>query len=501
MVPIMAEKIKGSFVFEAKIPASFAGGEKVIEAYERKEVIPELTVSKAAWGGSSYTLMTVEGEEVARINMIRNDDGSEIQDLESLVARMTPESYKVVIDTIEGRTMTGHIDHMVDESTVVDGRSDEEIGSDIQQLISEKVSAGIVTQEDAEERIRYMKDHGADEALIFMVIKAWIPHEKAVRKPDCLYVDKFLEQAHANHEDGVIVQILKMTTLGYSIIVSSARGLGKLVLTQTVAWLRGQPVYSAILSRDTSAEIAEGKAMTDNTASDWLMSEEARKVSYDALCGDLKSKATMELMSARAASVSIVIDKSEFYKCMKDRGVMAVDEINCGDPNLVERIFNPLLDGHKKMYFPGLGELTAERPFTVIATMNEGYEGTNEQNMATMSRFKHIRLQYPKTLRDIIEASAKAELKNLGYPDVKIRTELLNQAEKFYNKIFKASIGAEPLISDTALNVRGFASALVTCTVFEGSSLAQYLRDGVLNACPAEELDVLEGILQDTVSI
>ena len=379
-------KTKESFVFSANIPAVFPGGEQVIEAYSKGEQVPELTVSKASWGGSGYTLMTVESQEdAARITGIQNEDGSEIQDLEALVSRMNPEEYKVVVDNVEGRTMTGHIDHMVDESTVVDSRSDKEIGSDIQQLIAEKVSAGIVTQEDAEERIRYMKDHGADEALIFMVIKDWVPHEKAVRKPDCLYVDKFLEQAHANHEDGVIVQILKMATLGYSIIVSSARGLGKLVLTQTIAWLRGQPVYSAILSRDTSAEIAEGKAMTDNTASDWLMSEEARKVSYDALCGDLKSKATMDLMSARAASVSIVIDKSEFYKCMKDRGVMAVDEINCGDPNLVERIFNPLLDGHKKMYFPGLGELTAERPFTVIATMNEGYEGTNEQNMATMS--------------------------------------------------------------------------------------------------------------------
>ena len=498
----MATRVKETLVFKAKVPGSFSGGQTVIDAFEKGDKVPSLAISKAAWGGASYTLMIAVTEEpAARIMSITKSDGTEIEDLDSFVARFSPEEYIIVIDSIESRNISGHIDHLVDSETVVDSRTEAELASDLMALVNQKIKEGIVTEEDAMERIRYMQDNGADEALIFMVVSQWIHHMKAVVKPDCLYVDKFLEQSKAKHEDGKIVEILKLATLGYGIIIESARGLGKLVLTLTIAWLRGQPVYSAIFSRDMSSEIAEGKAMTDNSASDWLMSDAAQKVSYDALCGNLNAQATMNLMTARASSVSIVIDKSEFYKCMMDKGLMAVDELNCGDPNLVERIFNPLLDGHKKMYFPGIGELKAERPFTVIATMNAGYEGTNEQNMATMSRFKHIILQYPKTLRDIIEASAKAELKSYGYPDVKIRTDLLNQAEKFYNKVFAASVGEDPLISDTALNVRGFASAIVTCTIFNGSSLQQYLRSGVLNACDAREREVLEGMLHDTVSL
>ena len=501
----MALKIKEVYVFKAQVPGISMEGQEYLKSFmENRESAPKLAVGKSSsFGGRVYWLVRAGGgENVAQIRELKTPEGENILERISEIAeKYEPEMYDVTVDRVDGNVLYGEIRHYADTDAVLDQRSGEELSSEIANALREKVRQGIVTEEDAMERIRYMREHGAKDSLILRVIMDWIPHEKEVVKPDCLYVDKFLEEAKAKNQDGTVVEILKMAVLGYGIIVKSPRGLGKLVLTKTIAWLKGQPVYSAIFSREMSAEIAEGKAMTDNSASDWLMSEEAETTAVSALKGQMAAQAKMNLMTARAASVSIVIDKSEFYKCMKDKGVMAVDELNSGDPNLVERIFNPLLDGHKKMYFPGLGEVKAERPFTVIATMNEGYEGTNEQNMATMSRFKHVILKYPKTLRDIIEASAKAELKSLGYPDVKIRKELLNQAENLYNKLFAASTGAAPLISDTALNIRGFASALVTCMVFEDSSLSQYIEDGVINVCPEMERPVLKNMLQDSVKL
>ena len=122
------------------------------------------------------------------------------------------------------------------------------------------------------------------------------------------------------------------------------------------------------------------------------------------------------------------------------------------------------------------------------------------QFKATMSRFKHIVLQYPKSFRGIIEAASKSELKKLGI-DCSIRKDLLNQANQLYMKYFHAQTEGSKMISDDALNIRGFVSAIVNCMVFNDSNFAQYIENDVINAANIAERSELRSILRTVVSI
>lgn len=505
---------KDEYVFTARFAAAFMtdAARGFIDEFN-KGTAETLYIGKSTAGevgfGVGHWVVDGKNNNIFRLMKVQKVENGNLidEELGSFVDNSN-KTYEVKVEKIDGNSVTGHIYHMVDKSATISVGPVSSMAKAIEEKVDKKVAEGIVTKENAEHRIQFMRESGATDRDIFMFIDMWVKHEKDPEpEPDCKYQDNFLKESQVAGMDGVVLQCLKFCFLGYGVIVDSARGLGKYVLTQTVAWLLGLPIYHAIFNRDMSPEIAEGKTMTDNTASEWLMSEEAEKVSLGALHGEMQDQAKMNLMTARAASVSIVIDKSEFYKAIKDSGLMAVDELNLGDANLVEKIFNPLLDGQRRMYFPGIGELIAERPFCVIATQNSGsdYDGTGSQNKATMSRFKWIRLKYPKTLRNVIEASAKAELKRYGY-DVNIRKEFLDACESFYNKIYKASSAntgsATPngQISDTALNIRGFVSALVVCTVFEGSSLRQYLRSGVIDVCDEEEVARLMEMLHSCVA-
>ena len=462
---------------------------------ERAREVKDITFDTEKLGGN-YWLTTLDKSKImmGRVLSITDAAGEE-EDKDHFISRFTPSTQSLRFSEVsEDGTL---IFDILEEA----GVRDKSVMTDedrVKEAIAEAVKSGVVTEEDARARIDYMLANHVEWDWIKEVISFWQPHEKAVVKPSCLYVDMFLEEAVDAGREGVISRMLTHIVLGYAVIVESDRGLGKLVLTKTIAWLLGLPVYDAIFSHDMPQSVVYGEHKTDDTASLFLASEEAMQLALDAEKGETTARARLGLMKARAASVSVVIDRSEFYKCLADRGMMAVDELNCGDANFVERVFNPLLDGHGTLYFPGLGPMEAKRPFSLIATQNAGYEGTMEQNMATMSRFKFVRLEYPRSVRKILESAVEAELKERGIDRLPKR-EFIDQAEKFYDRIHRAFSGN--LISDTALNIRGFVSSLVTVTVRPKASLNQFLQDGVINACPQMERALLTEQLNETVTL
>ena len=442
--------------------------------------------------------------QVCSLDVLLDSKGAAV-DHTAFVQAYNPDDYVITLTKANGKEVYGIIEHFVDE-TLADTMSAGEKKSIIEALAAEKVKEGIVTQEIADMAIQYMLANYVPEFTIIGAIKSWIPHEKAVTVPSPFYVDPFKEELHKAGKATTVAFILQLALLGYGIMLESARGLGKDILTKSVAFCLQVPVYDAIFSSDTSSEIADGKAMTDNTASEWLASKEAEETERKAQEGDMDALIKSNLMKARANSVSIVIDKSEFYKCLQDRGCMQIDEINCGDPNLITRIFNPLLDNHKKMYFQGLGELQAKRPFFVVATMNAGYTGTMEQNQSTNGRFMWKHLQYPKSLRDVIEASANAELKALAEEGILIdhvpviKKEYLDIAEKLYNFLYAAAVSEKKSISDTALNVRGFSHALVLSTIFTTTSLKEGLISGIVDGIQnVKERNAVLGMVNEIV--
>ena len=496
--------IKKSFLWKAQTAATESGGKEYVNAYTTDpEKAPELTVGKAKVYGKYWIVRKSDIGMVAKLCEMKDSDGSAVENLDEFVAKIDDDCWVMTVDRVDGKNIEGHLDYMVEEESIADKRSDTEIKSAVDRVVEEKVNAGIITQEEADDIIKYLRANGAKDKLIIRNVQKWHQHKLPIDKPDPLYIDPFLDQSLKDGKDGVVVHCLKYASLGYHLIIKSARGLGKYQLVKTLAWIRHQPTVSDTYNMETSMETRDGALTTDNSVSEWLESEEAAEIAYKAVRGDLDAMANLDLKKAQAMSVHLKRLVSGIKRANDDDAVYNAEEFNLCEANIAEGIFNSALDNHRCFDFAGIGEVKLSENFIVIATMNEGYEGTRTQNKALMSRFKHIVLEYPKTLRNIIEAAALSELRREGFPDLKIRKDLLNQAERLYNKYYAASagLGGGEAISDDSLNIRGFASALVVCTVYDDSSLAQYLESGVINACDELERPELKNILGTTVSI
>ena len=470
------------------------------EAEENLESCNEsysLSVSPANFSG--FFCLTNAGDHTAqygRILSIEREDGTE-EDISVYTQKYTESTRSIRITEVDGNVLTCEITEEEQKGNMTYSSVLEEARA----IMEQKIKEGIRDREDAEDVLEYLLSQKVDDYVIRDAVSWWEKHEGKVEKPKCLYVDSFLETSMSLGEDGVIAETITHLTNQYGVLVESEKGLGKGVLTDTTAWILNLPIYRDIFSREMSRGQVYGDHLTDNSASDFLETKEAYNMQKDALDGDTSAAAKIELKKAQAAAVKIVIDKSKFYRCLSDHGMLAIDEINLGDPNLVKSIFNPLLDGNAMMSFPGLGDLKFERPSCIMATQNVGdeYVGTMDQDDSTITRFKFVKLQYPETLRDVIEAAAYADLKRRGFPDLKIKEEHLFQASKFYDTLYASK--QRGLIKSKALNVRGFVSALVEVTKRPTASLKQYIRGGVTNACDDAEQTILRQLLNDTVTL
>ena len=81
---------------------------------------------------------------------------------------------------------------------------------------------------------------------------------------------------------------------------------------------------------------------------------------------------------------------------VRNGGILVLDEVN-GCPNEVKFVLHPLLDDERKVVLTGKdGEVVRAHPdLFVVATMNEGYEGTQDLNLAFGDRWDSvIRMEY-----------------------------------------------------------------------------------------------------------
>ena len=200
-------------------------------------------------------------------------------------------------------------------------------------------------------------------------------------------------------------------------------------------------------------------------------------------------------------------------------GIYKIDEFNLADANLVGGFINPLGDGSTRTFeVPGLGSVPINPRFVICATQNDGYAGTEEQNEATMSRFKAFVLAQPESIADLLHAAVAGELakkKRLGLMNESVAMpdeKYFKAAVAFYdackymvlgegNNKFANNNGGIGVTTDTCLNIRGIVSAIAILANCKGcTTLSEELEDSVINICPEEERAVLLNMLNRAVT-
>jgi hypothetical protein len=432
------------------------------------------------------------------------NDGDEVIDVDT-IKEIALNGANIVLNSYNGSLISGQM--ILDEvkQANVDTTA---VSPKLQAIIDEKIAAGIITKEEMDKRLKVMQDNKVDEALKIRVVKGYRKYNKSAHQPRCIYVDPYINLVKAGKES-LIAEGLRNAVNRMAAICEGEKSVGKNVYMETIAWLLGQPLYMQTFSRNMSPSSIYGEKSTDNSASETLktMDKEAmakvmletRATAIKDVPGAIKAAASFEIMKARAASVSIVIDASELYDWLIDGGTMVLNEMNMGESNFLSSFLNPLTDGTGFLFIPGRGEVKMHPDCVLFGTQNADYEGVQQQNEATMSRFNCLYFQQPESVIGQFKAGTAAELAKIDC-DYKLKDEYFQQAQKFYTQCMKA-VHANT-VSNAVLNIRGFVRALTTVAESEGYvSLKRWLQICVINTCPTDERQALSAVLDSIVTI
>ena len=181
-----------------------------------------------------------------------------------------------------------------------------------------------------------------------------------------------------------------------------------------------------------------------------------------------------------------------------------------GDSNLYSGFINPLGDGSTHEFeVPGYGPVPISDHFILMATQNDGYAGAEDQNEATMSRFRCFVMAQPESVSDILHSAVKGEIKKKNLTCALPDEKCFKAASRFYDACKSMVLGQGSssfgdaggvgVTTDQCLNIRGIVSAL-TCVAQYGAdtSLAEELEDAVVNVCSSDERPT---IMQALISI
>lgn len=410
--------------------------------------------------------------------------------------------------------------------TVASTGGSAEVPKPVEDAAAEAVAAGVTTAEEAKARLDYMMANRFNEGTMIKVIKYWRAGYKGERPTD--YIDPALNKASDAGRNGVVARIVHKAMLGYMCLLRGPKATGKDTCINSIAWLLMLPKAEVVITRQTDAMDIFGSQVTDNSASDALDKIDTRMLANadiilakhqatgltgplsDAEKEALLTKAMFDKLSAQAASVHIVHEVKAIVNCMVHGGIYLIDEFNMGDSNLYSGFINPLGDGSTHEFdVPGYGPVPISDHFILMATQNDGYAGAEDQNEATMSRFRCFVMAQPESVSGILHSAVKGEIKKKHLTCAMPDEKYFKSASKFYDacKMMVLGQGSSSfgdnagvgVTTDQCLNIRGIVSAL-TCVAEYGTdtSLAEELEDAVINVCTSDERPTL---MQALISI
>lgn len=538
----MRQKIKEEikmekFNIKARRTTLCNAGEKVKEMIKSGNGSFKTVVSPSINSGG-YPLYIDEISEgwdnvYAIMKEITDSKGNKLDDTD--IKMICDQSYEITDLDISGDpVITGTLSVLTGAQVNVD----ENIPDSLSALVEQKVKDGIVTKEEAEEKIDYMKKNKVDSFLMERVVKGWKLYAKKAHRPSCFYVDPYLSQKSMS--EGIVSEGLRHGVSRIAAILEGDKSVGKNVYAETMAWLLGMPMYLITFSRQMSPSSIYGEKSTDNSAAqalsafdpDILKKAEDLKAKRDFMIqhfsklnipgtGEqqikainsmmdqiltpeenelLKKAEEFKMLQAQAASVNIIIDASELYDWLTDGGCMIFNEMNMCEANFFASFTNQLLDGTGFLFIPGRGEVRINPNCVLFGTQNADYEGVEQQNEATMSRFNCICFKQPKTIKGQLVAAVTAALKRDGFENIMVDPDIYKQAETYYKQC--SSSVKKDIVSNACLNIRGFVRAITLVAESNGvTKLKRAIEMAVINTCPVDERSELYSTLDGIVSL
>lgn len=502
-------------------------------SYQPEDILPVKLVlgTEQRNGKWPVFLEEVKNENlVGMVTSITDKDGNNLDDLD-IKAIAEDGQYNIQLKGPQSGTFTGVLQLLKDEASA-NKRSDSETDDELQKLIDEIVEKGLATKEDMAERIKVMKDNNVDRFLMMRVLKGYRKYNKRPHYPSTLYVDPYLEASKKNKTEGIIAEGLRAAVSRQAIICEGEKSVGKNVYLETLAWLLGMPQYLITFSRQMSPASIYGEKTTDNSAAKALAeldpkilaiankAEDARKLwmqaavmqgikDIDAYVDDLMpaewkealdKKAEFEKQAAQSASVNIVIDASELYDWLTDGAMMVFNEMNMAEANFFASFTNQLLDGTGFLFVPGRGEVPINPDCVLFGTQNAEYQGVEQQNEATMSRFGCLYFRQPESIKAQLISAVESTLKRDGFTGAKLASKYYTEAENFYKQCRGAVRKAQ--VSNACLNIRGFVRALTAVAEGDGyCRLKRQIEIHVCDTCPVDERQSLKAILENIVTV
>jgi hypothetical protein len=479
-----------------------------------------------------------------KLASVKDADGNEADtdELRTLIKSGSYEVHLTHADTA-GRIplLTGDLLEIKEDATSVNTASDSATASKLQAEADRVVKEGFVTKEELDERLAYMRENQIDAFLQTRVLKGYRLYKKPVHRPSCLYRDPYLADRDKAGGEGIIADGLRQAVSRCACICEGEKSVGKNVYLETLAWLLGMPIYLITFSRQMSPSSIYGEKTTDNTAAEILKHFDS-KVLRDAaiirekheasllqnaanllLFGILKAvkapkeryrladdytdeekevlarEAEFKKLRADASSVHIVIDQSELYDWLCDGGLMVFNEQNMAEANFFASFTNQLLDGTGFLFIPGRGEVPINKDCVLFGTQNADYQGVEEQNDATVSRFGCLYFMQPDSIKAQLESAVAKRLADDGFT-AKPDPGMIKQADAFYRQCRGAV--QKNMVTNMCLNIRGFVAAIAVAMESDGhSSLLRQIEIHVIDICPTDERAALKNILRECVTM
>ena len=393
------------------------------------------------------------------------------------------------------------------------------ISAAVQSAIDAKVAEGAVTAECARERVEYMIRNYFFEEDILEVIDHWHSVEGACRHK-ALYVDPKLEEHNKAGLNGTVLRGVRNVLCGNPVLLKGPKATGKNTFVTTIAWLLGEPLRYHTAGLGETKDDYVSTQVTDNEAADKVAKMSAEDIVNCEIirarhaCDPsapyteeekeaLLSEAVFKKLQAQCASVRIIHEYKAYTKWIMHGGVFFLDEFNFADPNLIGELFHGILDHSMSTWeVPGMGDVPLSRNTMMFGAMNPGYQGTNDLNEATKSRFASLELDQPKSIKPLLKSAVSYELSLKGKED--LDEIYYTQASAFYDACQAAVTGSagRMTISDDCLNVRGLVRALTSMGIYgdRRTTLRQEITDHVITPCDNEERMSLNETLRKYVS-
>lgn len=202
-------------------------------------------------------------------------------------------------------------------------------------------------------------------------------------------------------------------------LCSGEKGTGKNCFIETVAWIYQRPLYSISINRETDKADLTGSKIIDCEVDE---------------NGNVLNK--------------IAYDKEVLIEAMEIGGILNIDEINFAEPGITG-LLHSIGDDRRSIQVPAYKFVEADDNFTIMATMNLDYQGTNELNEALQDRFVDILFENNNSILDVLEKTC-----------IGIKHADMVTANNVYMKMIEIIRNREAGLDEGCITVRGFIQAL-----------------------------------------